>query len=99
MVPEFPTLFREDGSVEESEFPSLFHGFHLYYLVSNFITRVQLRDRRSVLLHREALGKVAWFVHVTAAGDGDMISQQLKRDDRQQGEQRRERPRQENHVV
>ena len=34
---EFPTLFRARGSRKAVQFPSLFPGFHVYYLVSNFI--------------------------------------------------------------
>jgi hypothetical protein len=33
--------------------------------------------RARPLLHRDALGEIAWFVHVAAAGDGDMVSEKL----------------------
>src|SRR5215831_20883085 len=38
----------------------------------------------SSLFHRDALGEVARLIHVTAAEDGHVVGQELKRDDRQE---------------
>src|SRR5262252_2973917 len=36
------------------------------------------------LLHRDALGEIAWLIHVAASEDGHVVGQKLKRDDRQE---------------
>ena len=96
------------------QYPTLLSGnlgnrrvsFQVYCRVPNFIiqfptllseyTRGKISDG---LLHRHAFGEVARLVHIAAARDGNVIGEQLQRDDREQREQRLQRLRQEDHVL
>src|SRR5581483_11505702 len=57
------------------------------------------RRSRIALLHRDALGEVAGLVDVAAAGDGDVIGEELQGNTRENRDQRLRRRRQVNHVV
>src|ERR1051325_10354904 len=92
--------------VTGEKFGTLLFCSELYLEVRDFIRKFgtlfsgyKCTDDAVCLLHRDAFGQVARFVDVAAAGDGDVVGQQLQRQHRQQREKRLQRRRQGNQLV